>query len=169
MQRWLAVLAALALAGPASAANVATPQMHAVASWAAGKPLTVWCESDPAEWNRLVAQSGLTHEPGSSVAGFTLFAAPTIYLRYDRCPMLAGPEHWGFGLGLNTLLHEAYHQRGGGVRDEALVECAALVLQYEAMRRFYGVPFFSPTMTRHADVAIAHSRTLPARFQNGCP
>jgi hypothetical protein len=165
----LAVAAFLALAGAAAAGNIATPTMTAVASWTAGKPVAVHCESEPAAWDRLVAQSGYAGLPGTAVAGFAVEARSAVYLRYDRCAMLAGPEHEQFAIGLHTLLQEAYRLRGAGTTDAGLLECAALVLQYEAMRRFYGVPFFSAAMRRHAALAIARSRSLPAGFGPRCP
>lgn len=167
--RFLAVaLVALALAAPAGAGNVATAKMAQVASFAAGKPLQVWCESEQAEWDRMVAEHGLADQPGFVITGFTTYDAPVIYLAPAPCRSLVGPTHHDFALGLNVLLHESYTHFGAGIRDQAIQECGALLLQYEALRHFYGVPSFSPLMRLLTERAIAFSRTKPAVYQQGC-
>jgi hypothetical protein len=164
----LIVLVALALAAPAAAGNVATVKMTEVASWAAGRPLSVWCESEQAEWDRLLAQHGLSAPAGFIIDGFTTYTAPVVYLAPLHCPELVGPTHRDFALGLNVLLHESYTHYGAGIHDNAIQECGALLLQYEALRRFYGVPSFSPLMRRLTEQAFAFSQSKPASYLGGC-
>lgn len=162
---WRIALLALALvAAPcASASNVATPKMNAVATWSAGKTVTAWCESEASAWSAITSARGVN----PSVAGFTVFAEPVVYLSPQVCTNLNYPlTDPRLGVGLDTLLHESAHQRG--FRDEALTECAARVLIYSALREFYGVPFFSPTMRLQVNAALAYSLALPAVYQHGC-
>jgi hypothetical protein len=154
------VLVALACAAPATGSNVATPRMAAVASWAAGKPISVWCESDRAEWARMLASANL-----DVADGYTRDAEPVVYLAPQTCTNL-GYEDVRLGMGLNVLLHEAAHQRG--FHDEALAECAARVLIYSALHDFYGVPWFSLRMHDVVETALAYSFARPAAYQNGC-
>lgn len=158
-------LAVLVYAPAADAANVATPKMRAVASWAAGKPIDVWCENDETEWTRLSASVGFSVPPSG---GYALLGTPNIYLSPSTCRRLSGgPNGTRFSIGLSTLLHESAHQRWN-TRDEALAECAARVLLYSALNRFWKVPLFSLWMRNLADEALRESLAKPAEYQHGC-
>ena len=166
-RRWAWLLcsgAALAatLAPTAAGANVATPQMTRVASWAAMKPVTVWCENDSPTWAKMTSGVGHTHY----AAGYALAGGDAIYLGPSVCDGLLNPNSRLFGRGLMALLHEATHARGW--RDEALTECAARVLIYSALHNFYGVPFFSERMAHVMRYALGASFSAPPEYQGGC-
>jgi hypothetical protein len=158
----VAVLAALAPAA-AHAENVATPRMAAVASWAAGKPISVWCESDPAAWERRLASIGAD----TKATGYAYAGSSEVFLGPTRCYGLLHPdEPREFGPGLNALLHESWHARG--VADEAIAECAARVLIYSALHDFYRVPWFSSRMRTVVGWALETSYMKPNAYQDGC-
>jgi hypothetical protein len=139
--------------------------MNQVASWAAGKPVSVWCESDAVAWDTMTRS--MRGAPGAGIAGFTLYASPVVYVGPPSCANLNyGITDPRLALGLNTLLHESAHQRG--FHDEDLAECAARVLIYSALHDYYGVEWFSPTMHNLVAQALAESLTLPAVYQHGC-
>ena len=161
MRRLLAVvIVAFVCASPAGAANVATPKMAQVASWAAGKPISVHCENDQTAWQELSGRYGY-----NSPSGFTIFSEPVIYIGPAACAYFSyGDARLGYGL--HTLLHESAHQRG--FRDEALAECAARLLIYSALHNFYGVPWWSARMSATAELALTYSLSQPAEYQGGC-
>lgn len=134
--------------------------MTAVASWAAGKPISVWCESDDVAWRVLAGRYGFERPEG-----FTVFAEPVVYLSPRACGWLTS-DAGRFGFGLNVLLHEAAHQRG--FRDEALTECAARLMIYSALHDFYGVPWWSARMRDTTRIALAYSYAKPPAYQGGC-
>lgn len=158
--RILWALLAVALAAPtfAQASNVATPRMAEVASWAAGKPVSVWCENDPEAWRTLAG-------PYESHGGFTIYAEPVVYIGPNACAWLSHTDA-GLGYGLNILLHESAHQRG--FRDEALTECAARLMIYSALHNFYGVPWWSTRMSATAGLALTYSLSKAPEYQQGC-
>lgn len=155
----MVAVVALVLAASAAAANIATPRMVEVASWAAGKPITVYCSDSMDEWRVL------SRKP--TAGGFANVGGPQIWLSPRVClPLRFGPGDTSFAPGLGVLLHEATHARGW--RDEGLAECAALVLAYETLRRFYGVPFFSPLMRDLYASLLRDYYAAPPEYQGGC-
>lgn len=159
----MVLVMALVLAPAASAANVATPKMNAVASWAAGKPVTVWCENDSDAWSRRLAGLGAHTDAG----GYAIFGGSEALVGPSACRgLIGGIRDSEFGPSLLVLLHEATHARGW--RDEALTECAARVLMYSALETFYDVPFFSDWMSIVTRNALRASLAAPAQYQGGC-
>lgn len=160
--RVLVLAVALVLAPVAQGANVATPKMEQVASWAAGKPVSVWCESDSEAWSRMLARVGHIDR----VEAYTYVGGSTVWLGPTVCSRLGSPGYPVFALGLSTLLHESWHARGH--RDEAFAECAARVLIYSALHDFYGVPWYSARMASYTTFALNESLRRPAEYQGGC-
>lgn len=129
----LAAAAALAITAGAGAQNIPHPTLDAIASSVAGKPLSVWCENNDADWDhRIAAAYG---QPGYTVLGFTRPGVePVAYLAPQICTSLQialrdGPHAAGLAplaLALLTLLHESVHQRG--ILDESVTDCTALAL-----------------------------------------
>jgi hypothetical protein len=157
MQRAVLVLVvALVLSGSASAANVATPKMNQVASWAAQKPVSVWCEGDPNAWNRM-RQTWGSGRP-VAVSGFTYPGQGVVYISPDACANLQDEKSHLFGPLTSRCCTKRRTLADGD--DEALAECAARVLIYSALHDFYGVEWFSARM--HDVVAVAPS--IRSRF-----
>lgn len=155
-------------AAPAWAGNVATPLMGEVASWAAGKPLAVHCESDAAEWDRMVVAVSNGSRRGPTVNGYTFVTTPKIWLGPTVCPALVigTPTSSGFGQSLVVLLHEAVTHRG--FRLDSAQQCAAVLLHYDALRRFYKVQFFS-ALQRSISAGVMFAWSLMPPEYQGCP
>ena len=78
MRRLLQACALLLLIPTAAtAANQPHPVFDAAASSVAGKPLTVWCEMDGAEWDRQLNEAG---RQGWQAFGFTYPDTPVVYM-----------------------------------------------------------------------------------------
>ncbi len=138
--------------------------MAQVASWAAGKPVSVWCENDDEAWQRMLTSVG-AH---TDAAGYAYPGANEIFVSPSACRGLIAAS-WRdvrFATGLSTLLHEATHARGW--RDEALTECAARVLIYSALHDYYGYGWFSIPMEATVANALRESLRGPAGYQGGC-
>src|SRR2546423_14280329 len=80
----LAFLGALAGAGTASAWNAGTTKLAAVATYVAGHPVSVWCETDPAAWMEMLGSS----PEMANVLGFTYLDEPTVYVNPTDCRIL---------------------------------------------------------------------------------
>jgi hypothetical protein len=130
-----AVLAALlAATSTAQAANQPHPTLDAIASEVAGRPVTVWCETDEGEW--LALTKGRT-----GVTGFARFGDTIAYVAPSRCGALhaglAGTATlFDLGRSLLVLLHESLHLRG--IRDEGETDCTALGLVKTYAVRYFG-------------------------------
>jgi hypothetical protein len=153
----LACTAALTTAGIASAGNWEDDRLDAAASQIAGKPLDVHCEDSWYEWINAGEEAG---EDWSVLAGFTYVSEPVVYIAPDLCDTLhalldLGPRGVGVyhaAAAVQTLVHEAVHQRG--VTDEGDTDCTALTLVDDVAVRHFGykrterVPYTVTTTTR---------------------
>jgi hypothetical protein len=156
------VVVALAVAPAASAGNIADARLNAVASWAAMKPVTVWCENDADTWARMAAAARVR----TDAEGYAYVGGSQVFLGPLACQGVASSGSALLGVGLMTLLHEATHARGWA--DEDLAECAARVLIYSALHKFYGIGWMSPEMSYAVGSAMRWSFGLPAPYQGGC-
>ena len=153
----LACAAALLTASTASAANWPDRRLDAVASHIAGKPLDVHCEASWYEWINAGEEQA---EDWGLLAGFTVFSEPVVYIAPDLCDTLhalleLGPRGVGVyhaAAAVQTLVHEAVHQRG--VADEGQTDCTALSLVDDVAVRNFGykrterVPYTVTTTSR---------------------
>jgi hypothetical protein len=153
----LACAAALLTAGTASAENWKDNRLDTVASQIAGKPLAVHCESSWYEWINAGEEQA---EDWSVLAGFTFISEPVVYISPDLCETLhalleLGPRGVGVyhvAAAVQTLVHEAVHQRG--VSNEGETDCTALSLVDDVAVRTFGyrrterVPYTVTTTTR---------------------
>ncbi len=162
-------LVALILVSSAQAANIATPKMEEVASWAAQKPVRVHCEDDREEWARIIASHANGWDP-SQIQGFVTRGTSTVHIGPWACEGLSrglssysSPE-W-FAISLHILLHEATHARGW--TDEAHAECAARVLIYSALHNFYGILPFTELKRQLVGWALAFSLSAGPQYQRG--
>ncbi len=125
----LGLLLAMAFVSTAHASNVVQPSLDAAASRIAGKPVTVHCENDAAQWAAMVADSHPGIDP-RRISGFTRMISTTIiYIDPRSCAAVSSPESvlsFELAYGFLTLAHEAVHQ--SGVRDETETDCQALAL-----------------------------------------
>lgn len=134
------MVAALALAASAEAANQPRATFDAIASEVAGYPASVWCENDPAAWAAMAGEDAV-------VGGFIRWTPegapqPVAYIGPAACGTLhdavSGIDAvpiFSLASGLLTLLHESVHLRG--LRDEGETSCAALALVPDFARRYF--------------------------------
>lgn len=121
----------------------------AVAAFVADKPASIACDVPES-----AIVNGWTAPELSSV----------IHLKPSRCDALAEkPGAAGFASSLSLVIHEAAHLRG--VRSEACAELWANLAVYDVLRRFYGVPFFSPLSWRIGAQVVAITHRLPPIYQ----
>lgn len=142
-----AVCFVFALVSTAQAGNVPDPRLDAVAAEIAGHPVNVWCETDSAEWSRMVsAVFGPTVDP-IYVRGYTLYSSTTVNVAPIVCATLlweiggrqgTPPPYLPRGVALLTLVHESVHQRG--VTDEGIADCIAIKLLPRFVGTLYGIP-----------------------------
>lgn len=151
----LAELAAAAMIAMAPAGFTRAPSLEPAASWAAGKPVSVFC-GPSAEW------SGYTPVAGGN----------EIWLAQRGCAMLgrrlvereANSDELAWYL--LTVAHEAQHVRG--TTDESQADCDGLRLLPSLASRFFG---FKTWRARHDLMAFAWAghRRQPAVFTRLCP
>ena len=153
----LACAAALVMAGTASAENWKDARLDAVASHIAGKPVQVHCEDSWYEWINSGEQQD---EDWSVLLGLTYLSEPLVYINPDGCETLhalleLGPRAVGVyhaAGAVQTLVHEAVHQRG--ITDEGDTDCTALSLVDDVAVRHFGykrterVPYTVTTTTK---------------------
>lgn len=137
------IIAALALAAPAAAANWPLAQLDQIGTALSGKPVNVWCEDSWLPWESFWAQFG---QDGTYINGFTYsLTGSTLYLSPKICETLhawfnnedVGTYH--AAQAMLVLTHEAQHQRLHS-NDEALVECNALKLFPSVATTYFRVP-----------------------------
>lgn len=123
----------------ARAANNPSPVLDAAASYVAGHPVSVWCETSWSDWLTMTANNGV-----SEAGGFTRAETPVVYLAPDVCEelhALVGKEDVGSFFAADailTLTHESVHQRG--VMDEAVTDCTALGMVSQMATTFFSIP-----------------------------
>jgi hypothetical protein len=141
----IATAVLLMAAATAQAENQPHPSLNALVSEVAGKPVTVWCENSPYDWDRFVYSYSGGAQIGASMYGFTYMTTPVVYLSPQRCQPLTLALQYGYAevgaiylaAGLHTLIHEAAHQRG--YTDEGQAECYALPLVAPLAERYFGL------------------------------
>lgn len=180
----LALVGALAGAGTASGWNAATPRLDAIATYVAGHPVTVWCETDPATWIEMLGSS----PEMANVLGFTQLDEPTVYVNPTDCRILRlasfGYDQADTGLfylarAIRDLVHESVHQRG--IADEGITDCTALAAMPAVAVRFFGfhrttlvkrgdrrVRVPDPALARLMDWAHAWHEESPSQYQGDC-
>lgn len=150
------VVLALSCAGTAVSANNPNPRLDAAASFVAGHPVTVWCETSWASWLQMTGgvsdASGFTNPSQSSV----VYVDPQVCLTFEM--ILAGSNVEDVGgsytsQALLTLAHEAEHQKG--LTDEGQTDCAALPLVPTLATQFFGVPkTITQTVTAYRTISV---------------
>lgn len=133
------------------------PVIVAIVSSIAMHPTQVACDAD-------VNHSGLPAPPGFEVGAWTIVGGSTIHVlpRYCRYSF-AKPPDWTFAKALEVFIHEAAHARG--VHTEACAEMTADVGVYDIVRRFYGIPFFTPLSKLIGAQVLIYSRELLPDYQ----
>jgi hypothetical protein len=132
-----------ALAASASAAPPGfhtSPRLAPVASFVAGKPMTVLCANSNAEWRTYLDDNGYTGRTangatvvGTSVSLFSPIVCSSLILKL-RGKTVANNL---FGPSLLGLTHEAIHARG--TFDEGKTDCAAVHEMPRVAVKFFGV------------------------------
>jgi len=150
------LLVALVVASGASA-STASPKVVAVASWVAGHPVTVACDAD-------TNPSPFPAAPGAVVTAWTLTGGDVIHALPMICDETrAAPGTVAFADGIATVIHEA--ARAKGVQTASCVEMLADVGVYDALRRFYSIPFFSSMSETVGAQVLALTRRRPSSYQ----
>src|SRR5581483_9260399 len=133
------------------------PVILAVVAAIAGHPVRVACDAD-------VNPSPVPTVPGAVVTAWTMTGGDTIHAMPYICEETnAQMTTFWFVDGLSTMIHEASHARG--VRREACAEMIADIGVYDVLRRFYGVPFFSPMSVMIGRRVLEVTRSAPASYQ----
>jgi hypothetical protein len=122
-----AVIAALVLAGTATAGNWSDSRLNTAATAVAGHPINVWCEASWSDWVHTGDEFGTDF---GLVWGLTAPTTTTVFVNPDVCfslhLLLSGADVGTVNAAqaLLTLAHEASHQ--AGYWEEADAECHAL-------------------------------------------
>lgn len=160
-----AVLTALTWAGFATAGNRPHPLLDQISTEVAGKPLTVWCETNELDWGAYELRVGAV------LYGFTYLSQPVTYLSPATCNTLHFAITYGYkevGIiylanAVTTLVHEAVHQRG--ISDERVAECTALPLVMPVMEKYLGLTRTVPELqTRVVTFTRAVRRKVRGRW-----
>lgn len=165
----LIVLAALALAAPAAAANQPSGLLDGAASEIAGRPVTVFCETSWREW---IANGDAAGFDDSGWAGYTFPTTPgsdsVIYLAPDECHLLTFAAVYklgGDGVGIaegsyavHAFVHEAVHLLLHSP-DEHAVDCKALTLDEGIAEKWFGL---APTVTTTAYRVVRRNHKIIA-------
>lgn len=130
-------------AGSAGAANLPNPVFDQIASEVAGKPVSVYCETDWFVWIKAFESIGVN---GGGINGFTNLSTPTVFVSPRQCETLwalHARENVGTYYAASavfTLAHEAVHQRG--ITDEGVTDCTAMPLVAGIAVRYFGIAEF---------------------------
>ena len=127
-------------AGSAAAENLPNPVFDQVATEVAGKPVSVFCETDWYPWIKFFEEDGIN---GGGINGFTSLASPIVFVSPRQCETL-----WALQSGASvgtyyaasavfTVAHEAVHQRG--ITDEGVTDCTALPLVPGLVVKYFGI------------------------------
>lgn len=113
---------------------------------------------------QVVCGDGLGGHATPGVIGWTAYGGNVIYVTDKICVgSNAEVGSDAFALGIGTLIHEAAHARG--VRKESCAEMTADIGIYDVLRRFYNVPFFTPTSRMVGLQVLENTRRRPAEYQ----
>lgn len=133
------------------------PVILAAVAFIAGHPTSVVCDAD-------VNHGPVAERPGLTLKGWTAYGGNVIHVLPGFCSastLLPGAP--GFPETIELFIHEAAHARG--IVSESCAELTADMGVFDVLRRFYGVPFFSPLSVRVGRAVLAHSREAPADYQ----
>ncbi len=171
---------AMGLAGSAAHADAAVPRdtwIAAEATFLSGRPATVVCASNAAEWRRALVGVGFSPSPAGEYYGFSLIEGSAMYLspyvceglRLGRVASWRRQHELQVSWSVDVLIHESVHL-GRSTTDEALTEaCARNGLPLE-LHRLYGLAYRSGELARLANGATWFRRTQLAAYQGGsCP
>jgi hypothetical protein len=168
MKQRAALIAVVLLAALAGAANAlaATPQatLSRIASAYAGKPVTIMCAANDAEWSALLLVAGVADD----ATGFARPEEATAWLRAYDCQQLVrlasgrAVDAVMAGDSVMILTHETTHLALDSW-DEGQTECAA----YRNVWRMLGL---FPHRQRHALYRSAQDthRHMPAAYRAVC-
>ena len=96
--------------------------------------------------------------------GWAAYGGNIVYLVPAICQdMSADIGSPRFAEGIAAVIHEAAHARGA--RSESCAEMTADLGVFDALRRFYGVPFFSDLSRTVGDQVLAGTRLRPESYQ----
>jgi hypothetical protein len=146
MRCLLAIVLLVTCVSTAQAANAPNARLNAASTEVAGKPATVWCESDEAAWTALLNEFQVIGFTTGEPWGFAVFQTSTAYLHPDVCLTLravinaGAPSDWlvHMSWALHAFLHESVHLRG--IRDEGITDCIALSLHRRYAVSLLGIP-----------------------------
>jgi hypothetical protein len=98
------------------------------------------------------------------IMGFALPGAPALRMQPYLCANL-GKQPWTpqFVQAIATVIHESAHLKG--VKSETCAEWYAVAGIYDVLRRFYGIPFFSPFSRQIGNQALMFARSLGPTYQ----
>jgi len=133
------------------------PVILAIVTAIAGHPTTVACDADS-------NPSPFPTAPGYVVAAWTLTGGDTIH----ALPLLCNESRYPLGstefaAAIETFIHEAARARG--VVTDSCAQLTADEGVYDVLRRWYGVPFFSPMSEQVGAQVLSLTRKLPASYQ----
>lgn len=158
MKRTLLVVVLLVLVCvPAAYAEQLAPDV------AAKLPMqeNVYCASDTADWQALVAHYGLP----ANANGLTVFSDWTIHLRPDVCVLLRAPFAISSALAYAALFHEFTHA-ALRTRVESQADCVSLFMYRYWLRRSFGASV-SDAQTAYDVAWAAHTLRTPD-YQGSC-
>lgn len=165
------VLVALVLVPDASAARfVKSSVLAPAASFVAGKPVTVYCATSLAGWNRFVAAATDT----TDVIGLAMPGTSTMRLSPLVCQVLGlfgnggktpPTAEEGLADAIETVTHEAIHLRGES--DEGITDCDAMHEMPRVAVRFFHVASGIRLRTLMAAAWVYH-RSKSAPYKTVC-
>lgn len=133
------------------------PIILSVVAFVAGHPTAVACDAN-------VNQGPNPPPPGFVVEAWTPYGGNVIHTLPSLCDgsndPVGSPQ---FAAALRVFIHEAAHARG--VHSETCAEMTADEGVFDVLRRFYGVPFFSPLSERVGAEVLALTRVRPPEYQ----
>jgi hypothetical protein len=163
--RLLLLVAVLAAASPAAAAEVRPERVTRAVGIASGVPSPdVSCESNNAAWEAEVVSVGALR--GSDVGGYTIGGVVRLAPWVCRSLQPASPR---FAEAIYVLGVEAARLAGHrGRGSEAMAGCWGLLWSADIARRVWGIRFFTPASDRVIRQALEFHRTSLAAYQSIC-
>ena len=127
-----------------------------VAAFIAGHPVQIMCD---------IPDSATAVEAWSTPCGSFMHMKPSVCVGLTQ--KVGGTEHAvgqvSFAHAIGTVIHESAHAKG--VRSEACAEMYADIGVFDVLRRFYGVPFFTPLSWLVGRQVRDHTLHLPPNYQ----
>ncbi len=133
------------------------PIFLSVIAFIAGHPTQVSCDAD-------TNPSPFATAPGATVTAWTLTNGTVVHALPSLClETQTKPGTLLFADALATMIHEA--ARDEGIQSDSCVEMLADVGVYDALRRFWNVPFFSRESEQIGSQVLYLTRRKPASYQ----